>query len=161
VIYDDAQRLLKAEAANLDEVPGDEIQQIHRTLDDPHCYRGQHIQQLKGRVDALKARIQEKLGQTRDQALATLNGLRERLQNTPEYQQLPPQRQEELLAPFEQLANHIQHESLIGIIRDRVRRFQDDGYLKLLERVADMARALQQPEPATVSTDSTETDAPP
>src|SRR5690606_39232619 len=66
VIYDDAQRLLKAEAANLDEVSGDEIQQIRRTLDDPHCYRGQHIQQLKGRVDALKARIQEKLGQTRD-----------------------------------------------------------------------------------------------
>jgi hypothetical protein len=160
-IYDDAQRLLKSEAANLDEVPGDEIQQIRRTLDDPHCYRGQHIQQLKGLVDALKTRIQEKLGHTRDQALATLNGLRERLQNTPEYQHLPPQRQEELLSPFEQLANHIQHESLIGIIRDRVRNFQEDGYLKLLERVADMARALQQPEPATASTDSTETDARP
>ncbi|WP_066458434.1 BREX system P-loop protein BrxC [Castellaniella caeni] len=159
VIYDDAQRLLKSEAANLDEVSGDEIQQIRRTLDDPHCYRGQHIQQLKGRVDALKARIQEKLGQTRDQALANLNDLRDRLQNTPEYQKLPPQRQEELLSHFSQLANQIQQERLVGIIRDRVRRFQDDGYLKLLERVADMAGALQQPEPATVSTDSTETDA--
>lgn len=170
-IYDEAQSLLRVQQANLDDVASDEASQIHRTLSDPHCYRGQRIQQLKGLMDGLKTRIQDKLKSTQSQAIATLDQLKERLQNTQEFQALPKTRQDDLLLPFQRLAQDIEQQHLIGIIRDRLRQFQDEGYGRLLERMASLAdRAQQSTESPTAQTnrssdttvkiDPSDTDAP-
>jgi len=59
-IYNQARSLLQTQEPNFIYVLGDEIEQIRSILNDPKCYKGGRIQQLKGQLDSLKARIVRK-----------------------------------------------------------------------------------------------------
>ncbi|MEX2488616.1 MAG: BREX system P-loop protein BrxC [Pseudomonadales bacterium] len=144
-IYNHAQSLLQAQEPNFTYVSGDEVEQIRSILNDPDCYRGDHIQQLKGQLDSLKEHIEEKLGETRARAADSLSAMQQRMQNMDEYQSLPEPRQAELNKPYQDLNEHIGQQQLIAVINDRLRYFEDDGYQKLLERMVSLANQKSAP----------------
>lgn len=144
-IYNQARSLLQTQEPNFIYVPGDEIEQIRSILNDPRCYKGDRIQQLKGQLDSLKERLHEKVNQTRSRAVASLNTMQERMQSMDEYQSLPEPRQAELNKPFQDLGEHIGQQQLIAVINDRLRFFEDEGYQKVLARMVSLANQKSAP----------------
>ncbi|WP_336274626.1 BREX system P-loop protein BrxC [Vreelandella indica] len=144
-IYNQARSLLQTQEPNFIYVPGDEIEQIHSILNDPNCYKGNRIQQLKGQLDSLQKRIDEKVNQTRSSAVASLNTMQERMQSMDEYQSLPESRWAELNKPFQDLNEHIRQQQLIAVINDRLRFFEDEGYQKVLARMVALANQKAAP----------------
>ena len=138
-IYNQARSLLQTQEPNFIYVQGDEIEQVRSILNDPNCYKGNHIQQLKGQLDGLQKRIDEKVKQTRASALTSLNTMQERMQSMDEYQSLPEPRQAELNKPFQDLNEHIGQQLLIAVINDRLRFFEEEGYQRVLTRMVDLA----------------------
>jgi len=126
-------------------VSGDEIEQIRTILNDSNCYKGNRIQQLKGQLDSLQERIDEKVQQTRAQAEASLKTMQKRMQSMDEYQTLPEPRQDELNKPFRDLFDYIWQEHLIAVIKDRTRYFEEEGYQKLLGKMVALANQRSAP----------------
>ena len=147
-IYVKARTMLQSQEPNFIYVPGDEIEQIRTILNDPKCFKGNRIQQLKGQLDALQARIDEKVQQTRSQAAASLKTMRDRMQSMDEYQSLPDARQEELNKPYQDLIDNIGQQHLVAVINDRLRFFEDEGYQKVLAKMVSLAN--QKPEPKEI-----------
>jgi hypothetical protein len=144
-IYNQARSFLQSQEPNFIYVAGDEIEQIRTILNDPNCYKGNRIQQLKGQLDSLQERIDEKVQQTRAQAETSLKTMQERMQSMDEYQSLPEPRPDELNKPFRDLVDYIGQERLIAVIKDRTRYFEEEGYQKLLGKMVALATQKSAP----------------
>jgi len=144
-IYNEARSLLQTQEPNFIHVPGEEIEAIRAILNDPHCYKGSKIQQLKGQLDALKGRIEEKVSHTRSAAEDSLKIMQERMQGMDEYQSLPEPRRAELDKPFKDLRDNIREQKLIAVVNDRLRYFEDQGYQKVLARMVAMNKPAAEP----------------
>jgi hypothetical protein len=144
-IYNEARSLLQTQEPNFIYVPGEEIETIRAILNDPHCYKGSKIQQLKGQLDELKGRIEEKVSHTRSAAEDSLQTMHERMQGMDEYQSLPEPRQAELDKPFKDLSANIREQKLIAVINDRLRYFEDAGYQNVLSRMVALNKQATEP----------------
>jgi len=148
-IYDEAKTFLKDQDANFTYVDTPELEEVRRTLYDPQCFKGNRIQQLKAKLDALKQRVDQQVSEARTKAQGILDDLQQRLHNMPEYQKLPAERTEELNAPFKELKEHLAQQKLIAVINDRLRYFEEQGYQKLLDRMFDLLTPKPDPEKDT------------
>ena len=159
-IYDDARKFIQTQEPNFTYVRGDEVTEIKEKLNDPRCFTGNRIQQVKTLVDSLAEKLNQAVEQTRSQAIETLQTMQTRMQSMDEYQKLPAERQAELDKPYSDLIEHLQQQHLIAVINDRLRYFEEQGYQKLLARMVDLAT----PKPALTPADPTsdeEDDTPP
>ncbi len=144
-IYDEAQSFLKDQESNFTYVESTEVEEVRSTLFDPQCFKGNRIQQLKSKLDALKQRVQQQVADARTKALEVLDDLQQRLQNMPEYQSLPEPRTDELNVPFQTLRDDLAHQKLIAVINDRLRYFEEHGYQNLLNRMFDLLAPKPKP----------------
>ncbi len=135
-LYDEAKSFLQSQEPNFPYVEGDEAQQIESILDDPKCFKSNRMQQAKTLVDALKAKIDEKLGQEKVTARSSASALKNRITSMDEYTRLTPERQTELIQPFDAFLLTIDRQKLIAVIRDTVRRFEEQEYQRILERLS-------------------------
>ncbi|NEX15944.1 MAG: BREX system P-loop protein BrxC [Halochromatium sp.] len=148
-IYDEAKTFLKDQDANFAYVDTPELDEVRSTLYDPQCFKGNRIQQLKAKLDALKQRVDEQVSEARTKAQTVLDDLQQRLHNMAEYQKLPAERTEELNEPFKELKEHLAQQKLIAVINDRLRYFEEQGYQKLLDRMFDLLTPKPDPEKDT------------
>ncbi|MCY0967160.1 BREX system P-loop protein BrxC [Parathalassolituus penaei] len=152
-IYDDARKLLSTHKENFSYVDeaAEDIRQIRHALDDAKCFKGNRIQQIKQRIDQVHVLVDAQISAARASACQTLDTMQSRLETMESFLSLPDVRQQELLEPFGKLKNDIQQQQLIAVINDRLRRFEDDGYERLLSRINQMAEALNQQKKAATS----------
>ena len=94
---------------------------------------------------AIGKKIKEAVLQTRASTIASLNNMKARMQSMNEYQKLPEVRQAELDKPYSDLIGNIEQQHLIAVINDRLRYFEDQGYQKLLAKMADLAALRDNP----------------
>ena len=94
---------------------------------------------MKGHLDTLKSRIDEKVQEAREEAIATLKTMQVRMRSMDECKKLPEVRTTELDKPFKELADYITQQPLIAVINDKLRYFEDIGYQKVLARMLKMA----------------------
>lgn len=145
-IYNKARSLLQKQEPNFVYVPSEEVDQIRNILNDPNCFKGNRLQQLKQYLDELTKRIDEKVTQTREQAVESLKTMQQRMQSMDDYKSLPEPRQYDLNKPYQDLKEHIEQQNLIAVINDRLRFFQDEGYQKILAKMVAMANQKAQPQ---------------
>lgn len=138
-IYDEAQRFVQSQGNNFVYIDGDEPGALKAALLDPQCFKGNQMQQLKGRVDALSAQVEELIAVEVTLAQKEVTTLKDRLCNMAEFSRLSPDQQEALTQPFDALSEDLAHQRLIAQIRDSLRRFQESDYPQLLSRMADWA----------------------
>ena len=117
---------------------------IQSVLNDPNCFKGNRIQQIKSELDALAQEIDKQVQEVRTQAIDKLNTLQQRMHGLEEFQKLPDVRMAELDAPYLELIEHIKQQNLIAVINDRLRYFEEQGYQKLLDKIL----ALVAPKPS-------------
>jgi hypothetical protein len=134
-LYADARRYIQAQEPNLACVDGDDGAAICRIIDDPACYKGNGMQEVKSRLERLKTAIEERVKAEAQKATAAIANLRERLAGTDDYQELPEDRRVEIGRAFESKQNEIQGQRLIAVIRDTLRRFEEEDYPRLLASI--------------------------
>ena len=146
-IYRSARRFELQHNPNFHLIESEEPLQLRERLENPFCYRGSNLREMKGLVSSLKAKVDDQLATEKSEAIKTLNALKGKLETLDEYNALPSDKQAEVLAPFGRLADDITKQTLIAIVRDSIHAFEKTAYMKLLTDVTRMAEACQQPEP--------------
>ncbi len=131
-IYDDGKRFLVEQSANFGDLQRDESRQVRDILADQVCFKGNRMQQLKGLVDRLKDELTTRLEEARKQARKTVAGLKDELVGMEDFQQLEQGRQAELLQPFRAFEQNLRHQKIIAVIRESVRTFKENDFLRLL-----------------------------
>jgi hypothetical protein len=137
-IYTQARIFIQSQEPNFTYVKGETASSIRSALNDPACFKGNRIQQMKNDLDALQQEVDKKVEEIREQAVGKLKTMQKRMQAMDEYKKLPDVRMAELDAPYQELIDHIKRQDLIAVINDRLRYFEEQGYQKLLTRIIDL-----------------------
>ena len=134
-IYDEARTYLADQGANFGYGGDDRAGAIRAVLDDPACFKGNAIQQMKGSLDALKAEVEARIVAERKAALAEVEELREKLRALSEYPTMADPERREIEAGIAGVLETIGNSSLIAVIRERVTSFKSTVFPALLGRV--------------------------
>jgi len=152
-IYKHGKEFLQAQEANFIYVKDDTIGQIKTVLVDPSCYKGNKIQNLKTQLDELKTKVDKKIQEKRTETLKILEGMQSRLHSMDEYSVLQEAQKTELDAPFSDLIDRVNQQTLIAVINDSIRFFEEQGYQTLLAKMVGMATPVEK----ATNEDNTET----
>lgn len=135
VIYDEARAYLADQTANFGYGGEGQARTIREVLDDPNCFKGNAIQQIKGALDALRAEVEGKIAAERKAAISDIEELRGKLRALPELASLAEPGRREIEAAFSAILETIETTKLIAVIRERVSGFRATVYPALLGRV--------------------------
>jgi len=142
-IYLDVRRFIHNERHNFADIEGDEVSQIEAVLADVNCYKGNSIQQAKSLMQAARKKIADKLNAEKEQAGESIDALQQKLMAMPEFAELSGVQKDKLLEPFTHMQRQLDGQSLIGMVRDDLRRFEQTVFPDLLSQTITLA----QPEP--------------
>lgn len=155
-IYNQARTFIQSQEPNFTYVKAEAAASIRSALNDPLCFKGNRMQQMKSELDALKQEIDQKVEEVRGQVIEKLKIMQGRMQGMEEYKKLPDVRMAELDTPYQELIDHIKRQDLIAVINDALRYFEEQGYQKLLTKMIDLT--APKPAPGAETTDSAEGD---
>ena len=141
-IYSQAKAFVQNQEPNFIYVKGDEDSEIRLVLNDPICFKGTRIQQLKIKLDELKEKVDQKVQEIRTQAIETLSAMQSNMQSVEEYKKLHEAKAAELDASYKELIDRISQQRLIAVINDSMRYFEEQGYQKLLTKMVEMATPI-------------------
>lgn len=145
-IYLNARELLQQQASNFSYINDNEASQIQVFLDDPNCFKGNKILQIKSLTETLQSQIKTQLDQEIKEATSRFITMQEKIKSMDEFNKLTKEQQTQLTSPFEQQISNIENEKLIAVIRETLRRFEENEYQRLLAKMVDMANPPPQPE---------------
>ena len=144
-IYSDARQYLLAQEANLAYVEGDEAEQIQTILDDPACYQGNRMTQVKTLLDSLRVKVTAAVEKERGALLFALDARWERLAAMAEFGDLAPDQEAQLRRPFAALQRTLARQGLIAVLRDTLRRFDEIEYQSVLRQMATWSNEARRP----------------
>jgi len=160
-IYLDVRRFIQSERHNFADVEGDEVSQIEAVLADVDCYKGNSIQQAKSLMQTVQKKIADKLNTEKVRAGAEIDALKQKLMAMPEFGELTATQKDSLLEPFARIQRQVDGQSLIGMVRDDLRRFEQDVYPDLLSQAITLAQPEpEKPKPPAPAQDGSKTASP-
>lgn len=139
-IFIEARKFVQSQEPNFAYVHSEEAAQLSSALTDAECFKGSRMQQVKALVDALQVKIAGQLSIEIDTARAAVETLARRTRSMAEFIALSTEQQMQIVEPFERCAQSIAQQKLIAVIRDTLRRFEDDEYQRLLSRLSTWAK---------------------
>ena len=105
-------------------------------------YKGNKMQQVKSLVGTVSEKIDETLKQSKQASTDKINALLNKMMGMDDFKKLSDEKRQKLKIPFENLLQLVQEQSLIPVVTDMARRFEDDKYPGLL---SDMGAWNRQP----------------
>lgn len=139
-IFIEARKFVQSQEPNFAYIHSEEAAQLSSALIDAECFKGSRMQQVKALVDALQVKIVGQLGIEIDTARAAVETLARRTRSMAEFTALSTEQQMQIVEPFERCTQSIAQQKLIAVIRDTLRRFEDDEYQRLLSRLSTWAK---------------------
>ncbi len=134
-LYVTARRFLRDQRENIAYVKTDAADKIQNLLVDAACFKGNCMQQIKAGLEELKAAIDDHIGKESEKAALVIETLRDRILVMLEFQSLQTDKQAELKKMFDEKLSEIANQRLIAALRDIPRRFEDEDYPRLLEKM--------------------------
>ncbi len=148
-IYLEVRRFLQRGEANLPYLTEEAVAQLSTLKEAAAPYRGPQLQQAKQALDELKGELLEKIQQTRAEALQEMDRLIAKLQQAPEYPQLPDPVARRLTEKLGNVKQQIAGSQHISVIKERLSHAKNELFSQLTK---EMIRYSPPPEP--MSTDS-------
>ena len=122
--------------------------QLTEILTDPQCFKGNRIQQLDTLLQQMQQQVSTKVQAEVQIAQDTLVSLQSRLTGMDEFKALSDPQQAQLTHPFSSCSSNISRQTLIAVIRDSLRHFEENDYPQLLSKMVTWAQPAPQPEPS-------------
>ena len=138
-IFDSAQKFIHSQEPNFVYIEGDEASLILASLADPECFKGNRMQQVNSLLSTLKEKLESLVSNALTSAIDVLRSMQARMRAMDEYKKLPDVRQADLDKPYLELIADLERQTLIAVIKDRLRYFEEQGYQKLLAKMVEMA----------------------
>ena len=140
--FDEARQMLAEQKPNLSYIDSTEHKLLADALRDPEVFKGNKVQHIKSQADAIQESLQEVTDHERDKALASLNDLKGKLESFEQFENLSPDQQHALIRSFEQVSSGISEQQLIAVVRDDLRRFEDETYSNLIAQLMQWSRPV-------------------
>lgn len=138
-IFTNAQQFIQVQEPNFSCVVGQEVIQLRDILSGSDCFKGNNMQQVKVFVDTLQAKITAQVSNEINKAKELVQSLEQRLRGMSEFTALSPAQQSQLTQPFGKFIQNVEQQKLIAVIRDTLRRFEEDEYQHILSGLADLS----------------------
>lgn len=106
-------------------------------LSDPECFKGNRMHQVKTQVEMLREKITARIEAEITRARETAAALKDRLRGMAEFGALNDEQQEQITRPFTEFNAAIEGRKLIAVIRDTLRRFEEEDYPRLLAKLSE------------------------
>jgi len=152
-IYTSARRYLATQEPNLTHVAGDDVSRLRALLDDPACFNGNRMNQAKGLLDGLRQKVAALVKNEQQTAVTSIEENWKRLAGTEDYSMLTDEQQKSLRKPFDELKNTINQQTIVAVIRDTNRGFQEKEYSALLAKMVAWAEMARKPDVTPGGTD--------
>jgi energy-coupling factor transporter ATP-binding protein EcfA2 len=158
-IFDEARKFVQAQEPNFSYLAGDESTQVITALTDPECFKGNRMQQVKTLVNTLQGKVRTQIEAEIVKAKDAAHALKDRLCGMAEFATLTPEQQGQITKPFADVVELVEKQTLIAMIRDTLRRFEETEYPQLLSRITAWSQA--DVKPATTGSDDYKSSATP
>jgi hypothetical protein len=138
-IYEQAQKFVQVQEPNFAYIAGTDVEQIQAILADRQCFKGNRMQQVKVLSDRASAAVAEKVKEEIAIAKISVTELQTRLCGMSEFTGLSVEQQAQIVQPFSDFLTAIANKKLIAVIRDDLRRFEEEKYSGLMLQVSEWA----------------------
>ena len=156
-IYDDASNFLKKQEHNFSYIDGDEHKQISEIVKDLECYKGNRMKQVKSLIEIVSEKIDKKLKKVKQKALNLINILLDKITGMDDFLKLSPEDQKNIKRPFEIHIQNLQDQTLIAVMSDMLRRFEDDEYPEVLNKLSFLSMPKPSRKDSSKKANNTET----
>ena len=139
-IYTDAATFIEKQSANFAYVDDSEVKSITDILVDTECYKDNKLAKVKTLMYTLQEKISATLQQELDNASAKINSLKNKLEAMDEFSKLSEEQQKHYLQKFDDFMNQMKSQTLIAVIRDNLRRFEESDYRTILTEISSRGK---------------------
>ncbi|WP_417700949.1 BREX system P-loop protein BrxC [Pseudophaeobacter sp.] len=146
-IYDDARDMLASQSANIDYVDPDAGAKLRAALEDPGCFKGSMIQNLKSDLFDLKNKVELKVLEERKAVIAEVEDVSAKIAQMPDFQALDPDKQARITARIESHKAGLDTVTLIPVLRDRANGARTNLLSDVVTELDRLARPTPAPEP--------------
>ncbi|TQN59072.1 BREX system P-loop protein BrxC [Agrobacterium tumefaciens] len=144
-IYDEVRSFLAMQDQNLSYAADTAADKLRQVLDDPRCYKGAAIQELKADFYALKERIEQTVLAERNAVITAIDEVTEKVAQTSEFGALPPEQQARIRKELADRKTGLAAQSLIPALRNLATEVRSNLLADTLTRIAELT-----PPPAPV-----------
>jgi hypothetical protein len=137
-IYKDATSFINTQSANFVYVDATEVKEIEDILVDIECYKDNKLGTVKTLMKSLNEKIATALTKEIESASVSINTLKNRLKSMDDFSKLSDEQQKGFLKKFDNFLNSMQSQTLIAVISDNFRRFEDREYQAMLREIASL-----------------------
>lgn len=142
-IYESAFKFINGEKANIEYIETEDAKRILEILNDPECYRGRNLQQLKTHADSLAEKVTERLAKEKETACAMVTSLSDNFTLTSQFSKFTPELADMFKNKISGILSKINESKIISGVRDTARRFEEKGLADIVSEIS----ALMPPEP--------------
>lgn len=152
-IYDEVRAFLTRQDQNLGYSEGAAADKLRQVLEDPQCYKGTAIQELKADFYALKERIEQIVLAERNAVITAIDEVAGKVAQTSEFGALPPEQQARIREGLSARKSGLAAQSLIPALRNLATEVRSNLLADTLTRIAELTPApaqtpTPQPQPA-------------
>ncbi|MGV1822751.1 BREX system P-loop protein BrxC [Agrobacterium sp. CG160-95] len=153
VIYDEVRSFLNTQDQNLGYAEASAADALRRALADAHCYKGTAIQELKSDFYALKERVEQTVLAERNNVIAAIDEVSEKIAQTSEFGGLTSEQQTRIREGLASRKSGLAAQSLIPALRNLAIEVRSNLLAETLTRIAELTPApapvlAPQPQPA-------------
>jgi len=145
-IFDNARKFVQANDANFPYIDGEESGRIVGDLSDPESFKGGRLQGIKSQVETLQEKVGAKIDAEIQKAKERVEALRDRLRGMAEFGALNADQRERIVRPFDAFVASVEQQTLIAVIRENLRRFEEKDYPNQLSLMTEWAQPPSKPE---------------
>jgi len=159
-IYLDSTRFLKEQQPNFNYIDATEVKELTDILVDAECYKDNKLSHAKTLQQSIKAKIDASLEKEIEESIITLNRLKNKLEILEDFAKLTSEQQNRFIQKFDDAIESIRRNTLIAVIKDSVRRFEDDTYQQIVIEILKLTAPKEPSKVTTTSTDAPKVDEP-
>jgi len=143
-VYKKATSFISNQPANFTYIDSNEVKEINDILTDKECYKNNKLNTLKTLVDSLDLKIKEALKKEIETVSISINKLKNRVEAMDNFNKLSNEQQTKFLNKFDNFIDSLESQTLIAVIRDNFRRFEDSEYQNMLMEIDSLLTPISQ-----------------
>ncbi|TGL58697.1 BREX system P-loop protein BrxC [Leptospira ognonensis] len=131
-IFDSAISFLKSNEPNFTDLKAPEVKLLSDLINDQECFKGNKIQLIKTNLDVLQDTLKVRLAQEFTKANGFVTELKDKLTHLEDFAKVGEEKKKAAEAKFSEFAKSLEGISLIPVIRDSVRKFEEYDFQSII-----------------------------
>lgn len=146
-LYSQARSFLNDNATNFSYLDGDEHTQLKQLLEDPKCYVGNGMKDVKRLLDSLRSRLEKLASEARSAAEQAVTSKVQKLTAIDGYDRLTDEQKKQIESIVYETIAQIRTQPLIAVVKEAATRFETTGFSSILSRVTQWTAPKTEPRP--------------